>query len=347
MGGNQIVCGNDQQRKNMKKILIIHTGGTFGMVPMKPKPTLKPQEVQEAITHYIPELNKIADISFQMVFNIDSADMSPEHWQKLATTIFDNLGSYDGFVIIHGTDSMAYTATALSFMLENLPKPVILTGSQRPLAEIRTDARMNLVNAVEFATREIPEVCIFFDTDLLRGNRAVKISGNDYGAFVSPNYQPLAEVGVDIKIHKQYFHRLGVPRLHTAFSERVLAFPYFPGLQPDALNWLVDAPVDAIVLQALGMGNMAIENTSMVPLVEKLTAAGKLVVITSQCRRGEVDLTRYQNGMLIAKAGAVGAGDMTHEATIVKLMFLLGRYKGNIKKVREAVCSQLAGEISL
>ena len=330
----------------MKKILIIHTGGTFGMVPERPKPTLRPSEVEQNIITHVPELAQLAEIEFQVAFNLDSADMAPANWQKLARMIYEDRDRHDGFVIIHGTDSMAYSATALSFMLPNLNKPVILTGSQRPLGEIRTDARMNLVNAVEFATREIPEVCIFFGTRLLRGNRTVKISSTEYGAFTSPNFPPLAEVGVDVHIRGNQLPLRGEPGLLPDVSDQVLALPFFPGLDPAYVACLATTPVRAIVIEALGMGNVAIRQKSLVPMVEALSEAGKLVVITTQCRRGTVDLNRYQNGMMMEKAGAIGARDMTTETTVVKLMHLLGNYGDNMSKVREMLTVPLAGEIS-
>nr|NIV15464.1 asparaginase [Fodinibius sp.] len=211
----------------MKKILIIHTGGTFGMMPMKPRQTLAPNQVEERVTAHVPELEKIASIDFNMIFNLDSSNIQPRHWQELAVLINQNIEAYDGFVIIHGTDSMAYTAAALSFMLNNLPKPVILTGSQRPLAEIRTDARINLINAVELATRPIPEVGIFFGTELFRGNRAVKVSSTDFHAFESPNFPSLAEVGLDVEIFTHRFPPTEAFQLKPDMSDKVLAVRFF------------------------------------------------------------------------------------------------------------------------
>ncbi len=330
----------------MKNILIIHTGGTFGMVPQKPAPTLAPRQVQERITKYVPELEQIANIDFQAAFNLDSANIVPHHWQTLAKLIHKNIDDYDGFVVIHGTDSMVYTAAALSFMLQNLPKPVILTGSQRPLAEIRTDARMNLINAVELATYDIPEVGIFFGTELFRGNRAIKISGIDYGAFISPNYPPLAEVGLEVRIKNHHRRPTAAFNLLPEISDEVLAIPFFPGLQTTYLDWLKNSPLRAIVIQGLGMGNVATQEKSLVPLVTELTLAGKLVVITSQSRHGYVDLSLYENGKLIADAGAIGAHDMTTETTIVKLMHLFGTHPNALSKVTSMLHQSLAGEIN-
>ena len=331
-----------------KRIRIIHTGGTFGMIPQHPRPTLAPQQVQQQITTYVPELRQIADIDFKVMFNIDSANMRPHHWQMLAREIHASYEDFDGFVIIHGTDSMVYTASALSFMLPGLGKPVILTGSQRPLAEIRNDARGNLVNAVELATYQIPEVSIFFGTRLLRGNRAIKSSTTGFGAFSSPNYPPLAEVGVDIEIYRDDILTGGrTPELSTHASASLAVTRFFPGLTPDFLKSFLEIPINAIIIEGLGMGNVNIDEASLCPMVEALTAAGKLVIITSQSRHGQVDLKRYENGRRIGEAGAIGNGDMTTETTIVKTMHLLGKHQEDIDAVRGAFCQSLAGEITL
>lgn len=331
----------------MKKLLLLHTGGTFGMVPLSPEQTLVPAQIQEHITRYVPEIQKIADIDFQVIFNMDSADMQPEHWIKLATTIHDSMDQYDGFVIIHGTDSMAFTASALSFMLQNLKKPVILTGSQRPLAEIRTDARTNLINSVELATHPIPEVSIFFGTKLLRGNRSVKISSTGFQAFESPNFPPLAEVGLDISFNNNHLQPQGEFRFYPELSDEVIEVRYFPGMRADVLRLLHTDSVKAVVINALGMGNVAIEKSGFLREIKQLVDLGKIVVITSQCLYGRVDLTRYQNGKRLAEVGAISAGDMTTEATIVKLMHLLGVYGDNPEKIEEKVSTPLAGELSI
>ncbi len=330
-----------------KSIRVIHTGGTFGMIPQHPRPTLAPRQVQQQITTYVPELAQIADIDFKVMFNIDSANMQPHHWQVLADDIHSHYDSFDGFVIIHGTDSMVYTANALSLMLRGLNKPIILTGSQRPLAEIRNDARSNLINAVELASYPIPEVCIFFGTHLLRGNRSIKSSTTGFGAFRSPNYPALAEVGVDINLNRDDMLPGGNQiQLQTAISPSVMVFRFFPGLQPDYLGALTNSPARAIIIEGLGMGNVNIDEASLCPVVQELTAAGKLVVISSQSRHGEVDLNRYENGRQIGQSGAIGNGDMTTETSIVKLMWLLGRHSDNLDAVRSNFLTPVAGEVS-
>jgi len=316
------------------------------MVPMPLSLVLVPDQVAAHILTHVPELEKLARIDFQCAFNLDSADIQIPHWQQLARIVADHLDAYDGFVIIHGTDSMVYTAAALSFMLRQLPKPVILTGSQRPLAEIRSDARMNLINSVELATYPIPEVAIFFGTRLYRGNRTVKYSSIHYNAFESPNFPPLAEVGIDIRVYDRHLQRKGEFELREAFCDQVLAIRFFPGLRPDYLQFLTDLPVKAVVLEALGLGNVAVKAQSLVPLVRALREAGKWVVVTSQSRHGGVDLSRYENGVMLQQAGALGAGDMTTEATIVKLMHLLGQKDYDVQQIPEMLHKSLAGEIS-
>jgi len=330
----------------MKQVLLIHTGGTFGMLPEKPKRTLNKDELEKQVLHYIPEIKELAEVKFEMLFNMDSSNIQIEHWQQIAQEIFDKIDEYDGFVVVHGTDSMVYTASALSFMLKNLPKPVILTGAVRPLAEIRTDARNNLLNAIDFATKPIPEVCIFFGSKLFRGNRTVKISNTKYYAFDSPNFPSLAEVGSEVRLHDYHFQSREGFQIEKCFSDQVLVVRFFPGLNPDYLNWIIKTPAQAVVLEALGYGNVAIQEKSLVDLISKISDKGKLVLVTSQSTQSVVDLDQYENGFLIKKAGAIGAGDMTNEATIVKLMNLLGCYSDNMGKIKELMPKSLAGEVT-
>lgn len=330
----------------MKKVLLIHTGGTFGMLPEKPRRIVKKEELEEQVLQYVPEIQELAQVDFEMIFNMDSSNIQIENWQQLAAEIHGKMDDYNGFVVVHGTDSMVYTAAALSFMLKNLPKPVILTGAVRPLAEIRTDARNNLINAIDFATKPIAEVCIFFGSRLFRGNRTVKLSNTRYYAFDSPNFPPLAEVGTEVKLNKIHFTAKAGFCYEPCFSDEVLVVRFFPGLNPNYLDWLIKAPVKAVVLEALGYGNVAVREKSLVKLVANLTRTGKLVVVTSQSTQSTVDLDQYENGVLIKKAGAIGAGDMTNEAAIVKLMHLLGCHSGDMAKIRRMMSRSLAGEIS-
>jgi L-asparaginase len=330
----------------MKKILLIHTGGTFGMIPREPSHTLAPGDIRDLILKYLPEINSISDIDFEVIFNIDSANIQIHHWQRLGQLIKKNYRKYNGFVIIHGTDSMVYTAAALSFMLQGLDKPVILTGAQRPLALIRSDARGNLINSIELATTHIPEVGIFFSTRLYRGNRTIKISSISYEAFDSPNTEPLAKVGLDITLSDEHLPPGKKLSYTDDFSDQVFNFRYHPGLTPEHLEFLIESPFKAIIIESLGVGNLSTHEKSFIPFIEALKKAGKLVVLTSQSPFGRIRLDLYECGRQIEKAGGISAGDMTTECAVVKLMYLLGHYPDDIQKIAHLLQKSLAGEIT-
>ncbi|MEJ2635302.1 MAG: asparaginase [Calditrichia bacterium] len=331
----------------MKKILLIHTGGTFGMMPAEPSKVLAPADIQNLILEHLPEVEKIARVDFEVAFNIDSANIQIHHWQKLGQIIHQNYEKYDGFVVIHGTDAMVYTAAALSFMFRGLNKPIILTGSQRPLAQIRSDARSNLINSLELATYAIPEVAIFFGTHLYRGNRTIKISSTHYDAFASPNFPPLAEVGLDISLSRNMLVSGKELFYSDQFDNRVISFRFHPGISPDTLEYLVDSPIKIVVIEALGVGNLAIQENSVIPWIEKMNRANKLIVVNSQSPYGRVDLSLYECGKMMSDAGAIGAGDMTGAATIIKSMYLAGQYPENYDTVRQKLLQSIAGEITL
>ncbi|MCK5453384.1 MAG: asparaginase [Calditrichia bacterium] len=330
----------------MKKILLIHTGGTFGMMPLQPSQALAPADIQELILKYLPEIRSIAQIDFEVAFNIDSSNIQVEHWKKLGRLIKQKYQQYDGFVIIHGTDAMVYSASALSFMLQGLDKPVILTGSQRPLAVIRSDARSNLINSIELATRNIPEVGIFFGTNLYRGNRAIKISNTSYKAFASPNNPALAEVGLDITLSKYILQPGSSFRYQDSFDDHVLCFRFHPGLSPKYLESFTDSPLRGIVIEALGVGNVSILTNSLIPWIERMTKAEKIVVINSQSPYGKVDLSRYECGHQIEAAGGISGLDMTTACCLIKLMFLFGQNPSDISKLKQGFLEPLAGELS-
>ena len=317
------------------------------MMPVEPSHVLAPVHIQENILRYLPEIQQIAHIDFEVAFNIDSANIQIHHWQTLGRIIHDNYTTYDGFVIIHGTDAMVYTACALSFMLQGLSRPVILTGSQRPLAQIRSDARSNLINSLELATFSIPEVAIFFGTHLYRGNRTLKISSTRFEAFASPNFPPLAEVGLDISLSEYSLPPGKRLRYREHFENSVFSFLFHPGLPPAYLDFLIDSPIRAVVVQALGVGNLAVQENSLIPWIEKMSRAGKIVAVGSQSPYGRVDLERYECGKMVQNAGGISAGDMTIPAAIVKLMFLLKEYGKNVRQVKEQFLLPLAGELTV
>mgnify|MGYP000070419888 FL=1 len=329
----------------MKKIQLILTGGTFGMASSGKEP-FKVSEIESTLLDHVPEIKQLAEISTVSIFNIDSSDIQPKHWVKISQQIEQSMPEFDGFVIIHGTDTMAYTATALSYMLPGLKKPVILTGSQRPLGKIRSDARLNLINAVELATYPIPEVCICFANKLLRGNRSKKMSVNKFDAFDSPNFEPLANIGTSIEISDKIHSSHGLFQCLKTFETSVMSFPIYPGVNPEELMFLADSNLKGIILESFGAGNVPIMNNSFVPLIKTLRNADKIVAIKSQCLYGKVDLGMYEGGSAALAAGAISCGDMTREASIVKLMFLLGNFPTNPMSIRENFVRSIAGELT-
>lgn len=307
---------------------------------------LRPAAFAESLRDRVPELWSIARLDLEIFANVDSSDMSPELWQGLAKRIHERLPKYDGIVVTHGTDTMAYTATALSFMLRNLPGPVVLTGSQRPLAEIRTDARLNLIDAVTAAARgpELPEVVICFDSKLFRGNRARKIKIAEYDAFDSPNLPPLGGLGVEVTIAPHKRPR-GAFRLFDELETRVHTVYAFPGMDPEPhLRWLESGGPKGLVIYAFGAGNFPQTGPrSLLPLIEKASGLRVPVLVASQAGRNAVALDLYESGAASVQLGAVGAGDMTPEAAVVKLMHALAYGRG-LSGVRRILESNLAGE---
>ncbi len=328
------------------RVLMLHTGGTLGMRPRQPDEVLAPDEFGSTVLEHVPELAQIAELETRVLFNLDSADIGPEHWQVLAAAVYEARDGFDGVVITHGTDAMAYTASALSFMLRDLPFPVILTGSQRPLADIHTDGRTNLIGAVDLALRPIPEVAVYFDGLLLRGNRAIKYSTFAFGAFQSPNYRPLAEVGTEVKVFAAPAPAAGPLRLHGRFDPRVAVVWLHPGADGGVLRGLVRSDVKAVLVTAFGFGNVPLLDRRVADAMGQLVAAGKVVAIGSQSPNGTVDLGRYAGGRLAMDRGAVGIGDMTLEAATVKLMYLAGTLD-TAAEIRTALPVPIAGEISV
>ncbi|HYC78795.1 MAG TPA: asparaginase [Planctomycetota bacterium] len=318
-------------------ILLVTTGGTFGMLPGG-------EGFLRSVLRAAPEARRIADLDVRSPFALDSSSLTPDHWVALARLIAAEMDRYDGFVVTHGTDTLAYTAAALSFMLEGLRKPVVLTGAQRPLAEIRNDARANLIDAVETATRAIPEVCVAFGGVVLRGNRCRKWSLSDYRAFTSPNFPPLGEVGADFALHK---NRLLRPRrrfrLRPEIDPRVLHLKLAPGLCGSRLDGLDLSTVRGVVLEAFGAGNVPLDGAREIFPMTELTRRGVTVLVVSGSEHGRVDLERYAGGRAAARAAAVSGGDLTAECAVVKLMCALGRAK-DARAVRRELHRDWAGE---
>lgn len=305
-----------------------------------------PQKWSETIRREIPELSEIAKLNMEQLFMEDSSDINREHWAKLIDYLAEQWDRYDGFVILHGTDTMAYTASALSFGLQNLNKPVILTGSQVPMSNLRSDARRNLVNAIEMATFPLYEVAICFNDFVFRGNRATKMSIGDFDAFASPNFPPLAEIGLNIKFNiKSELHDQSL-ETYTAFSDRIFLLKLFPNLSPQFLDQLDLADLNTIIIEAFGSGNFPVHGEkSILPFLEKCIDQDLVVIITSQAAYDAVDLSKYESGRRAERLGALSAGDMTSEAALTKMMYLWGRYS-NPERIKTLFTENIAGEVS-
>jgi L-asparaginase len=316
----------------------------------RPAP-LSPDLYAQALVQRVPELTELAHIETRILCNLDSSDVGPDEWTVLADEIAAARGRHDGIVIVHGTDTMAYTASALSFALEGLDRPVVMTGSQRPLAEIRTDARRNLVDAVDLATRDIPEVGICFDGRLLRGNRATKGDAWAYAAFASPGCAPLARLGLDVEIGAHVRRPSRPFAVDARFDPRVAVAWVTPGLEPEALARLAgvderggEPALRGLVLAAFGVGNVPVRMRPLAPIVRRLVDGGVTVLVVTQARTGMVDFTLYENGVALVEAGAVGGGDLGLEAATVKLMAALARFPTDAAARRAYLEADVAGE---
>jgi L-asparaginase len=332
------------------RLLLIHTGGTLMMQGGTATP-LAPDVYTRDLLSELPVLRKVAEIETRILFNLDSSDIQPHHWVELARVVFDALGSgsYRGVVVVHGTDTMAYTASALAFLLPGLDRPVVLTGSQTPLTDVRSDARTNLVDACHLATMPIPEVGITFDSRLLRGCRAKKLDAWGMSAFGSPSCPPLAELGVGVEIGPHVLPPRPLAPFDPRLEPRVLAVRTFPGLDPKLLLGALGVGVRGLVVEAFGAGNVPRLENSLIPVIEAARSLDVPVVIVSQSPRGLVDLSRYEGGLAAARAGAISAGDMTCEAALTKLMVTLGRAEptaGRIEMARAAFARAWVGEMA-
>lgn len=335
-------------------ILIIYTGGTLGMAYDKGGNLLKPFDFSKILDR-IPELNRFeVELTFISFDNpLDSSNFQPEHWLKTATIIEENYALYDGFVILHGTDTMAYSASALSFLLENLNKPVIFTGAQLPIGIARTDARENIITSIEIASAKvdgrplISEVCIFFHNILLRGNRSKKVQSNHFDAFISENYPVLAEAGVTIDYNFRALREskeTGKLTIQKSLNTDVAILKLFPGIEKKYVEALfkVDG-IQGVVLETFGSGN-AMTDKWFIDLLKSAINSGVLIYNVSQCLRGKVLQGKYQTSSMLKDIGVISGGNITTEAAITKLMYIFGseRHKGDFKSVLEA---PLAGEM--
>ena len=338
-------------------ILMIYTGGTIGMKQDLRDQTLKPFDFDQILDE-VPELGKFALKIDSYTFDplIDSSDVEPSLWQSLAALIRDRYDEYDGFVVLHGTDTMAYSASALSFMLENLSKPVVFTGSQLPIGVPRTDGKENLVSAVEIASAKdpeghplVPEVCIYFDSLLMRGNRSTKISSEEFRAFRSPNCPPLAEAGINIKYNRKVIMKPGLwsapLQISTSLDTRVSILKVHPGITPQVMrHFLCSDAVRAVIIETYGSGN-APSSQWFIDIVREAALSGKVLMNVTQCLSGMVDMDLYATGKALEKAGVVSGRDITTESALAKLFYLMGK-SGDNNWVKARLGDNLKGEIS-
>ena len=338
-------------------LLLIYTGGTIGMKQDAADQTLKPFDFSQ-IVEEVPEIRKFAAKIDSWTFDplIDSSDVEPGMWQALARLIQEKYDSYDGFVILHGTDTMAYSASALSFMLDGLTKPVIFTGSQLPIGVPRTDGRENLISSIEIASAKdgeghamVPEVCIFFGSQLIRGNRSIKANAEAFKAFQSPNYPLLAESGINIRYNTEcirkpldWYQNISI---NTRLDTRVSILKLHPGITPEAVRYFLCDPVTrAVIIETYGAGN-APSARWFTEIVREAAGLGKVLVNVTQCTSGTVDMDLYACGKGLEKAGVTNGYDSTTESALAKLFYLLGK-SGDNEWVKDMMKRNLKGEIS-
>jgi len=338
-----------------QSILILYTGGTIGMVTNPTDHSLRPLDF-EYITKEIPELKKFSHHLVWKSLNplVDSSNIQPDNWKRIAETIYSLYDKYDGFVILHGTDTMAFSSSALSFMLKNLDKPVIFTGSQLPIGLVRTDGRDNLIAAIEVATYSekglpmVPGVSVFFENKLFKGNRITKYSAENFNAYASPNYPILAKTGVHLQFNKKYISsppEKNKLELHTALDCSVGIFKIFPGMSQEWVQSLFKVPhLKAIILETFGSGNAPTDNW-FIDIIEDFISKGGIVLNVTQCLSGKVDQGRYETSLKLRKANVIGGSDITTEAAVTKLMFLLGK-KLTDKKLHFELNNAICGEFS-
>lgn len=336
-------------------VLLIYTGGTIGMNRNPQTGALEPFKFEHLLSN-VPELAQFSThiATYQFTPPIDSSNMSPRLWIELTHIIADNYDKYDGFVILHGTDTMAFTASALSYMLENLTKPVILTGSQLPIGQLRTDGKENLITSIEIASAKhpdgraiMPEVGIYFNGHLMRGNRTTKQSADNFNAFESFNYPHLADAGVNISyredlILKPDYSKPMTP--HFRLDNNVIVFTIFPGIREDLVRHIIATPnLRSIVMRTFGSGN-APQSPWLIKALKEASANGKTIINISQCMAGSVEMGRYDTGYQLKSAGVISGHDSTVESAVTKLMYLQARFS-DPEKIRHYLNRNIRGEM--
>ena len=348
-----------RQNTNGKKasILLIYTGGTIGMKEDPVLQALTPFDFSQILDE-VPELAKFAYKIDSYTFDplIDSSDVEPSHWISLVRLIEERYDDYDGFVILHGTDTMAYSASTLSFMIEGLTKPVIFTGSQLPIGTPRTDGKENLISSVEIAAAKdeeghaiVPEVCICFDNVLIRGNRSRKFNSDNFRAFRSEDYPPLAEAGINIRYNRALIRKPGSweerPLFHTELDTRVSILKIHPGITPGVVkDILLGKETRAVILETYGAGN-APSKEWFLSIVREASEQGKILLNITQCIAGQVNMDLYATGKSLKAAGVMNGYDSTTESALGKLFYLLGVFDTN-EEVKRGLEMDLRGEIS-
>jgi L-asparaginase len=335
-----------------KRVYIIYTGGTIGMTPTAdgyvPAPGYLAEQIR-AMPELASDLMPEVDIHEYSPL-LDSANMTPADWYKIASDIGSHYKQYDGFIVLHGTDTMAYTASALAFMLQGLRKPVILTGSQIPLCEVRNDARANIITALTIAANfDIPEVCLCFGNQLLRGCRSVKLSADGLDAFASPNLPPLGEIGVDIRINWELTQPAppvdSILRVHELIPVSIGALPLWPGISAEVVRNFLQPPLKGLILKAYGVGNGPTNNREFLSALEEAASRGAVIVDCTQCLRGSVHLEDYATGSALAKVGVISGFDMTTEAALAKLAYLFSQNL-SVDEIRRLMQTNLRGELT-
>ena len=334
-----------------KRVYVAYTGGTIGMTKTGEGYAPAPGFLETRL-RAMPELRDVAMPEFVLhEYNplLDSSNMTPREWLIIARDIFENHDAFDGFVVLHGTDTMAYTASALPFLLQGLNKPVILTGSQIPLVELRNDARENLFTALLLAANyPLPEVCLYFGDKLLRGCRTVKVNATGFDAFDSPNYPPLGMVGIDIQIAWNLVRPPPLTHLDAPPRElnaTVGALRLFPGISAQLLENVLRTPLQGLVLEAYGTGNAPDRDDALLETFARATARGIVIVDCTQCLRGTVNLNAYATGSALLQAGVISGTDMTPIAALTKLHYLIGS-GGTPEQIRALMQQNMCGELS-
>lgn len=334
----------------MARLLLLLTGGTLLMTTTAPRSlrggaiTLDDERANRDLAAEVPSLARIADVETKLVFHMDSANMQPSDWLLLAREVHQRLDEYDGIVVVHGTDTMAYSASALAVLLGPIPKPVVLTGSQKPIDDVRTDARQNLIDAATVATLAVPEVSIVSGARALRGARSTKRDAWGFGPFDSPNCGPLVELGIGVEVAPHVRSATPTAAFDDRLEPRVLALRIFPGLDPELVRAALRAGVKGLVLEAYGTGTLPILGGSLIPVLEEARDRNVPVLVVSQCLRGFVELGRYEGGAAAEVAGALSGGDMTVEAALAKMMVGLGRF-GAGPALRTWLGTSVVGEL--